>query len=81
MKIRTWYNTTQDKYFTDYTQPVLDYDYGYVNKQGHILISNTYFYNNKVFHGREAREKYFNKNIHGVKNRVKRKLINFIKKL
>lgn len=81
MKIRTWYNTTQDKYYTDYTQPVLDYEEGYLNKQGHILISNTYFYDNKVFHGREAREKYIYKKIYSAKNKVKNKIINFIKKL
>lgn len=79
MKIRTWYNTTQDKYFTDYTQPVLDYEEGYVNKQGHILMSNIYFFDNKVFFSREAREKYFEKK--SLKNRVKKNLIDFIKKL
>lgn len=79
MKIRTWYNTTQDKYYTDYTQPILDYKEGFVNKRGHILMSNIYFFDNKVFFDSEALEKYFEKK--SLKNRVKKKLINFIKKL
>ncbi len=79
MKIRTWYNTTQDKYYTDYTQPVLDYKEGYINKQGHILMSNVYFFDNKVFFSREARENYINRK--SAKNRVKKKIINFINKL
>lgn len=81
MKIRTWYNTTQDKYFTDYTQPILDYEEGFVNKQGHILMSNIYFFDNKVFYNSEAREKYIEKKIYGAKSRVKKKIINFINKL
>lgn len=79
MKIRTWYNTTLDKYVTDYSQPILDYDYGYINKQGHILIGSVYFYDDKVFFSREAREKQYQKLC--AKNRVKKKLIDFIKKL
>ncbi len=79
MKIRTWYNTTQDKYHTDYTQPVLDYKEDYVNKQGHILMSNIYFFDNKVFFSCEARENYINRK--SAKNRVKKKIINFINKL
>lgn len=79
MKIRTWYNTTLEKYVTDYSQPILDYDYGYINKQGHILIGNIYFYKGRVFFDRGAREKYINRIC--AKNRVKKKLIDFIKKL
>lgn len=81
MRIRTWYNLTQEKYKTDYSQGLLDKKVGYINKQGHILIGNTYFFKDKVFHNSEAREKYFERRIHRAKNRVKKKLINFINKL
>jgi len=81
MKITTWYNTTQDKYSTEYRQFILDYDPGYVNKQGHILIGNTYFFDKKVFFNREAREDYFIGKLKSAKRRVKDKIINFIDKL
>lgn len=81
MKISTWYNTTQEKYLTEYRQFILDHDSGYINNQGHILISTIYFFDNKVFFEREAREKYIYKKIYSAKQRVKRKIINFIKKL
>lgn len=81
MKIRTWYNTTLDKYFTDYSQPILDYKVGYINGQGHILIACVYFHKDKVFYTSEAAERYFYKRVHGFKYRVKKKLIDFIKKL
>lgn len=81
MRISTWYNTTQDKYSTEYRQFILDRDPGYVNKQGHILIATIYFYDNKVFFDREAQEKYFYKKIYSAKQRVKKKIIKFIEKL
>lgn len=81
MRIRTWYNLTQDKYKTDYIQGILDLNDGYINKQGHLLIGNMYFYDKKVFFNGEARDKYFYKKIHSAKNRVKCRLIKFIKKL
>lgn len=81
MKIRTWYNTTQDKYFTDYTQQILDYKLGYINKQGHILVSTVYFMHGKVFYSSEALENFINKRNTSAKNRVKKKIINFINKL
>lgn len=81
MKIRTWYNTTQDKYHTDYSQQILDYKLGYINKQGHILVSTVYFMHDKVFYSSEALENFINKRNTSAKNRVKKKIINFIKKL
>lgn len=81
MRIRTWYNLTQEKYKTDYLQGVLDKKEGYINKQNHLLIGNMYFYDHKVFHSSEAREKYFSKKIHSAKNRLKKKLIKFIQKI
>lgn len=79
MKIRTWYNTTQDKYYTDYRQPILDYEPGHINGQGHILISNIYFFDNKVFFSREARENFIDRR--ALKNKVKNRIIDFIKKI
>lgn len=81
MKITTWYNPTLDKYITEYRQFILVYEPGYINNQGHILIGNTFFYDKKVFFDREARENYFIGKIKSAKNRVKKKLINFIDKL
>lgn len=81
MKIRTWYNLNQNKYFTDYSQQILDYKVGYINKYNHLLISTVYFKNGKVFYTSEACEKYLYKRVHGFKYRVKKKLIDFIKKL
>ncbi len=81
IKIRTWYNTTQDKYFTDYTQQILDYKLGYINKQGHILVSTVYFFDDKVFYSSEALESFIKKRNLSVKNRVKKKIIKFINKL
>lgn len=81
MRITTWYNTTQNKYCTEYRQFILVYDPGYVNNQGHILIGNTFFYDKKVFFNREARENYFISKYKSAKQRVKNKLIKFIEKL
>lgn len=81
MRITTWYNTTQDKYCTEYRQFILVYEPGYINNQGHILIGYTFFYDKKVFFNREARENYFIKKITSAKQRVKRKIIKFIEKL
>lgn len=81
MRIRTWYNLTQDKYKTDYSQGVLDLKEGYINKQGHLLIGNMYFYDKKVFYNGEARDKYFYKKIHSAKKRFKKKLIKLIQKI
>lgn len=79
MKISTWYNPTLDKYYTEYRQTLTDYDLGHINNRGHILISNIYFYKNRVFFDRGAQEKYINRIC--AKNRVKKKLIDFINKL
>lgn len=81
MRISTWYNTTQNKYSTEYRQFILDHDPGHINKQGHILISTVYFYDKKFFFDREAQEKYFYKKIYSAKQRVKKKIIKFIEKL
>lgn len=79
MRIRTWYNTTTNKYYTDYNQFLTDYDTGYINNRGHILISNVYFYKGRLFFDRGAQEKYINRI--SAKNRVKKKLMDFINKL
>lgn len=81
MRIRTWYNLTQEKYKTDYIQSVLDKKVGYINKQGHILIGNTFFYDKKIFFNSEARENYFISKMSRAKNRFKNKLIKFIEKI
>lgn len=81
MKITTWYNPTLDKYTTEYRQFLLNYKPGYVNNRGHILIGNTFFYDNKIFFNSEARENYFVGKITSAKRRVKNKLIKFIEKL
>ncbi len=81
MRIRTWYNLNHHNYFTDYSQGILEYKVGYINKYNHLLISTVYFKDNKIFYNSEAAEKYFYKKLHGFKYRAKRRLINFIKKL
>lgn len=50
-----------------------------INKQGHILIGYIYFYKGRVFFDRGAQEKYIN--CICAENRVKKKLIDLIKKL
>ncbi len=79
MRIRTWYNPTSNKYYTDYNQFITEFDEGYINNRGHILINNIYFYDNRVFFDRGAHEKYIDRIC--AKNRAKNYLINFIKKL
>lgn len=79
--ITTWYNPGLDKYFTEYRQFILVHDCGYVNSRGHILIGNTFFYDKKVFFNREAQENYFVGKITSAKTKLKKKLINFIKRL
>ncbi|MEE0699846.1 MAG: hypothetical protein U0M66_04595 [Bacilli bacterium] len=81
MKIITWYNPTLDKYKTEYRQFVLDYEVGYIDNRGHILISTVYFFDDKIFHDREALDRYIDKKIYGAKNRAKNKFLNFVKKL
>ena len=87
MKISTWYNSTQNKYYTEYRQIVSTHDSGYVNNQGHILIGYTFFYRDtfyngdKVFFSREAQEKFYQNRFRCAKKRVIRKIIKFLQKL
>lgn len=81
MKISTWYNTTQNKYYTEYRQIVSTHDSGYINNQGHMLIGYTFFYIDKVFYSREALEKFYQNKFVCAKKRVIRKIIKFLQKL